>query len=43
MWFEKIQKYYDAGAWNKAMVRNAVKKGKITAEQFEEITGDSYE
>ena len=43
MWFDKIRKYYAAGAWNKAMVRNAVKKGKITAEEYEEITGEAYE
>lgn len=43
MWFEKIQKYYDMGAWNEVMVRNAVKKGKITVEQFREITGEDYE
>lgn len=43
MWFEKIRKYYAAGAWNKAMVKNAVKKGKITAEEYRKITGDDYE
>ncbi|MBQ1809966.1 MAG: XkdX family protein, partial [Erysipelotrichaceae bacterium] len=28
--------------WTKAMVRNAVKKGKITAQQYEEIVGEPY-
>jgi hypothetical protein len=41
-WFEKIKGYYPA-FWNIEMVRNAVKKGKITAEEFEEITGEKYE
>lgn len=43
MWFEKIKRYYDSGAWNKTMVRNAVVKGKITQEEYEAITGDKYE
>ena len=43
MWFEKIRKYYAAGSWNKTMVRNAVRKGKITAEEYQEITGEVYE
>lgn len=43
MWFEKIKRYYDAGVWNRQMVKNAVKKGKITAEEYETITGEKYE
>lgn len=42
MMFEKIKRFYDEGLWTKAMVRNAVKKGKITAEQYEEIVGEPY-
>lgn len=41
--FLKIKKWYDSGLWTKAMVANAVVKGKITAEQYEEITGEAYE
>lgn len=40
--FEKIKEYYDRGLWNKEMVRNAVIKGKITEEQYREITGEDY-
>lgn len=40
--FEKIKKWYEEGLWTKAMVRNAVKKGKITAEQYEEIVGEPF-
>ena len=40
--FEKIKKWYEEGLWTKAMVRNAVKKGKITDEQYEEIVGEPY-
>ena len=42
MWFEKIKKYYQDGLWSKAMVRNAVVKGKITADEFYQITGEVY-
>ena len=40
--FDKIKSYYDAGLWNLAMVKNAVIKGWITAEEFKEITGQDY-
>lgn len=40
--FSKIKKYYGDGLWNKEMVRNAVIKGKITEEQYKEITGEDY-
>ena len=42
MIFEMIKKNYDRGLWNKQMVAVAVTKGVITAEQYEEITGDLY-
>lgn len=41
-WFQKIKDYYDKGLWNIEMVRNAVVKEKITAEEFKEITGEDY-
>ena len=40
--FEKVKNYYDAGLWNVKMVRNAVGKKWITAEEFEKITGMKY-
>ena len=40
--FEKIKAWYESGLWTKAMVRNAVRKGKITAEQYELIVGEPY-
>ena len=42
MSFEKIKFNYDSGFWSKQMVKNAVKKGVITKEQYTEITGDEY-
>ena len=35
--YEKIRKWYNMGLWTADMVRNAAKKGVITAEQAEEI------
>lgn len=40
--FNKVKKYYDNGLWNKEMVYNVVGKW-ITAEEYEEITGEPYE
>lgn len=41
--YNKVKNYYDSGLWNKAMVRNAVVKGWITAEEYELITGEAYD
>lgn len=41
--FEKVKHYYDVGLWTIDMVRNAVVKEWITAEEFEIITGEPYE
>ena len=41
--FNKVKAYYDSGLWNKAMVRNAVIKNWITAEEYQQITGEVYE
>jgi len=40
-WFEKIKLYYDKGLWSKERVWNVVGK-VITAEEYEEITGEPY-
>ncbi len=40
--FEKIQKWYRQGLWSREMVENAVKKGHITPEQYQTITGEPY-
>ena len=40
--YETIKRNYDRGLWNDAMVKLAVRKGVITREQFEEITGKKY-
>lgn len=40
--FETIKKNYDRKLWSRAQVRVAVKKGVITAAEYEEITGEQY-
>lgn len=40
--FQTIKKNYDKGLWNGAMVGMAVRKGVITREQYQEITGKAY-
>lgn len=42
MSYKTIKLNYDRGLWSKQMVATAVKKGVITAEQYESITGEAY-
>lgn len=41
-WFEKIKRYYEGGYYTIDQVRVFVRAGKITEEQFTEITGQEY-
>ena len=38
----KVKGYYYSGLWTAVMVSNAVVKGRITAEEYAEITGETY-
>lgn len=40
--YEMIKRNYDRGLWNKVMVKVAVRKGVISAAEYEEITGETY-
>lgn len=40
--YNKVKGYFDSGLWNKKMVANAVIKGWITAEEYEQITREVY-
>lgn len=40
--FEKVKRFYTLKVWNETRVRNAVKMGWITEEEFTEITGNDY-
>ena len=37
--FEKIKKWYNQGLWTAKQVYNAVEKGIITKEQYDNIVG----
>ena len=41
--YDAVKRWYDMGLWNETRVRNAVKMGWITADEFEQITGYPYE
>ena len=41
--YEKVKFYYDNGNWSINRVKQAVVKGRITEEEFKEITGKDYE
>ena len=43
MSFEIIKKNYERVLWTKQMVAMAVRKGIITPEQYQEITGEDYQ
>ena len=38
----KVKGYYDLGLWDEGRVKNAVKRGAITAEEYAQITGKAY-
>ena len=40
--FELVKGYYDSGLWKKKAVKNAVVKGWIRADEYEEIVGEPY-
>jgi uncharacterized XkdX family phage protein len=40
-WYDRVKMYYDKGLWSKERVYNVVGK-VITAEEYEEITGEPY-
>ena len=41
--FEKYKKRYDRGGCTKAQLKRLVELGALTAEEYEEITGERYE
>lgn len=41
--FEKIKKWYSMGLWTEEMIRNAIDKGVITEEEYNEILGITKE
>lgn len=41
--FEQIKRNYNMGLWSKPMVQMAVRKGIINREEYQQITGDTYQ
>ncbi|WP_195940970.1 XkdX family protein [Romboutsia sp. 1001713B170131_170501_G6] len=41
-WFEKVKRYYDKKKYTKEEVKMFVISGKITEEEYKEITGEDY-
>ena len=41
--YKKVKRLYDLGLYTKEQVKMFVKKGVLTAEEYEEITGQKYE
>ena len=39
---KQYQEYFKKGFWNKKMLKNMVKKGKITPKEYQIITGECY-
>lgn len=40
--FQLVKDYYDTGRWSKKAVHKAVERDWITADEYEEITGEIY-
>ncbi len=40
--YHKVKRYYDMKMWDETRIRNAVKMGWITEEEFQEIVGKEY-
>lgn len=40
---QKVKRYYDADLWTRSMVMDAHEKGRLTAEEYEQITGEQIE
>ena len=39
---EKYKRFYENGFWTKKMVATLVYYGKLTPEEYEEITGETF-
>ena len=43
VFYNMAKRNYENGTWNLEMVRNFTALGRITPEEFREITGEEYE
>lgn len=42
-YFNTVKRYYDTGRYDNEAVAKFVKAGKLTPEEYKEITGEKYE
>lgn len=42
MMFEKVKRFYDLGLYTAAQVAQFVRKGRLTADEYETITGETF-
>lgn len=40
--YEKAVRYYTEGLWKKSYIRALTRAGKLTAAEYQEITGEEY-
>lgn len=40
--FEKVKKFYDMDLYSAAQVAQFVRKGRLTADEYQTITGEEY-
>lgn len=40
--YEKAVKFYEEGRWTKAYLKALTRAGKLTLEEYKEITGEEY-
>ncbi|WP_010279888.1 XkdX family protein [Paenibacillus senegalensis] len=43
VWAQRIKRFYDKQLWTIDQVKDGVRTGAITIEDYEKITGQSYE
>lgn len=41
--YEHYKELYETGMWSKKWLRNITKKGRLTPEEYEAITGEAYD
>ncbi len=39
---EKVKVWYELGLWSEERVKNAVKRGKLSTEEYAAVTGGEY-
>lgn len=40
--YTMAKRYYDSGEWSKAWLRMLVDRGRLTQDEYAEITGETY-